>query len=221
MCKKRKSVVKQPPKWQSILKYVAIATTVLAFLGIIGCLIAYFCVNDCQIKNILLEMCKLSVLVFQAGAMILTILLALQTYQTSKRVENAKAILDIRQTLSKTELVNIHKFIDENKNHTESGDNPDFSTDFNEFWRDNKLAIYDYLGTLELLYIYIEEGIIDVDDFRSQHGYRLKNIIRYDELLKKIEYQQQTYPGWSKLISLLELADDGERTYKFPKHIKH
>ena len=151
-------------------------------------------------------------MVLQSSIMGLTAIIALRTYLQSRKVENARALQEIRKTLASKENKNIHQHIDEMKKKKEEHQ---FSQEFIAYWDKNKLDIYDYLGTLELLNIYVKTGVIDKEDFKHQYGYRLRNIIKYDELLKKIEYQNQTYPGWKDLIELLELADESK--YKYPK----
>ncbi len=135
----------------------------------------------------------------------------------SRKVENAKAILEIRKMFATDANKEIHQHINDHKSNG-LGKDMQFSKEFTEFWDKNKLNIYDYLGTLELLNIYVQAGIIDMDDFAHQYGYRLRNIIRYEELLKKIEYQNQVDPGWTDLIELMELADKSKTNYKYPKY---
>ena len=194
-----------------ICKYIYWVIVIITAVLLV-CSLFYLIINFKQAEC---EVSTVSV-ILQSCIMGLTALIALKTYIQSRKVENAKAILEIKKMLTSDANKEIHKYIDEHKSKSKEQNAPQFSEEFLKYWENNKLKVYDYLGTLELLNIFMETGIIDEESFEHQYGYRLRNIIKYDDLLKKIEYQNQANSGWSELIELLELAGKKDN-YKYPK----
>lgn len=185
----------------------SIALWILGLLSLIllGLSIYFLCKVDDSTNHV--------AVLLQSCIMGFTALVALRTYLQSRRIENAKAILEIRKVLASEDNKMVHQHIGE-KNDMKETKGSEYSEEFQKFWTDNKYKIYDYLGTLEALNIFIQEDVLDQDDFKNQFGYRLKNIIKYEDLLKKIEKQHQHYPGWKDLIELLEIADNNYHFHK-------
>lgn len=169
-------------------------------LGSLGFLIYAFFSTSCLSKQITIAEGVLS-----ASIIGVTAIIAVNTYLHSRKVENAKALLEIRKILSSDENMAIHKFIGEHKEKDYEAQEE--SEEFYKFWSENKYRIYDYLGTLELINILIDSNVITVENFQSQFGYRLRNITKYKELINKIEKQQSNYQGWNDLIKLMKLAN--------------
>ena len=205
-------------------KNVLIASVIVSFLALIGLLVALLFAKGCCIQSKLSNIGQICALLFQGSAMALTLILALKTYNQNKKVENVKALLDVRKVLASPDNKRIHKFIGEHKERQQSDNDKDVEDDkcqdkdniddkeFNEFWENNKYEIYDYLGTLEVVNIFLNEGVIAQSDFMEQYSYRLRNITQCLPLLHKIEEQQNTKPGWTNLIELMKISD-GQYTY--------
>ena len=54
-------------------------------------------------------------------------------------------------------------------------------------------TIYDYLGTVELGAIMLRKGMIRVDEFYNQFGYRIENIFRNSEICQHINNNYKYY----------------------------
>ena len=196
-------------KWISI---ILICICIIFGITSLVFLICAFCNDGCWLSKT-----SIAASILDASILGITIIVALNTYLQSRRVENARALLEIRKTLSSDDNKRIHKFIGNHKDKDVSEKKTNESNEaFQQFWNDEKFNIYDYLGTLELLNIYIKADIIEKDDFLQQYGYRLRNILRYSDLRNKIESQHSKYPGWTNLIELMNIV---EPTYKI-NHLK-
>ena len=54
-------------------------------------------------------------------------------------------------------------------------------------------TIYDYLGTIELAAIMLRKGMISVDDFYNQFGYRIENIFRNPDICQHVNNNYKYY----------------------------
>ena len=74
-------------------------------------------------------------------------------------------------------------------------------------------TIYDYLGTVELGAIMLRKGMIRVDEFYNQFGYRIENIFRNSEICQHINnnYKYYKYLIYARDVlqreGLLELSE--------------
>lgn len=59
--------------------------------------------------------------------------------------------------------------------------------------RITNIVIYDYLGTIELGAIMLRKGLVSVDDFYNQFGYRIENIFRNSDLCQHVNNNYKYY----------------------------
>ena len=59
--------------------------------------------------------------------------------------------------------------------------------------RITNIVIYDYLGTIELGAIMLRKGMISVDEFYNQFGYRIENIFRNSDICQHINNNYKYY----------------------------
>ena len=61
-------------------------------------------------------------------------------------------------------------------------------------------TIYDYLGTIELAAIMLRKGMISVDEFYNQFGYRIENIFRNPDICQHVNNNYKYYNHEKDLI---------------------
>lgn len=59
--------------------------------------------------------------------------------------------------------------------------------------RITNIVIYDYLGTIELGAIMLRKGLVSVDDFYNQFGYRIENVFRNSDICQHINKNYKYY----------------------------
>lgn len=59
--------------------------------------------------------------------------------------------------------------------------------------RITNIVIYDYLGTIELGAIMLRKGLVSVDDFYNQFGYRIENVFRNKDIAHSINQNLSYY----------------------------
>lgn len=57
----------------------------------------------------------------------------------------------------------------------------------------SNVELYDYLGTIELGVIMLDLGVINLDQFRNQFGYRVDNLFSNADVLKHITVNKEYY----------------------------
>lgn len=65
--------------------------------------------------------------------------------------------------------------------------------DVNQKEEIKNITIYDYLGTIELGAIMLKKGMISIDVFYNQFGYRMENIFRNAEIAQSIQKDHKYY----------------------------
>jgi hypothetical protein len=145
-----------------------------------------------------------AILLFQGVAMIATLLVALQTYKQSRKIEDVKGLTEVRKMLATDRNIKIHARIaaKEEFGKCVKPDIDEISSipqSVEEYKDLNEL--YDYLGTLELAKIYLKEEIIDKNSFFNQFGYRIINIVNYNGLCKHINGDSDSWEDLQYLIA--------------------
>lgn len=99
---------------------------------------------------------------------------------------SVQCLSDIRSKLSSKENLYIHKLL-EGKNYVEILD-PN-----QQIKRVDNIKIFQYLGTIELAAMMLKDGLISFDEFDNQFGYRVKNIMRNDDLMRHLQDNREYY----------------------------
>lgn len=135
---------------------------------------------------------------FEITILLLTIVVALLTYRHSVAIEELKGIQDLRQIFSDADKIKINNLLE--RKDCDNDIQQKEKALRNEY--EEKIAnIYDYLGTLELLELYIEKGIISEDMFKEQFGYRVENVFASEFIRTEIE-KNRSY--WRVLYNLYD-----------------
>ena len=124
---------------------------------------------------------------------LITLLIGLRQFYYKRNVEEAKFWLELRNSFKQHDYVHI------NLRNTENW----------EIKEDDWAKIDAYLGQLELIYVFLERKLINVEILKSQYAYRIANIIENDEIVNKIISEKE---DWKYLIKLFK--------YLCPEEIK-
>lgn len=138
----------------------------------------------------------------------LTAYIALKAYLSSCKVEEIQAIEKMRELLSTNENMEIHQLIqwcnDEKidliKDFT-GGDTHPFDKSSNYFQK-NEVHVYNYFGTLDMLYDMYCSNILPADKIYYHFGYRIMDAYRIDDIKKIFEADIHL---WKQFIDLRDL----------------
>ena len=140
------------------------------------------------------------------SVIVLTLSVALNTYIHSKQLDAVNSLTNIRELLATEDNMLIHDLLENaddmmviskgDKTNKEMAKREYFEK---EYYVNNKVKVFNYLGILELSNIYLDKGIISETDFMSQFGYRIENVFDNSFLKKEIE-KDASY--WQVLIDL-------------------
>lgn len=153
----------------------------------------------------------------------LTALVALCVYKTNSKIENVKGLQELRKILNSEENMKVHQILCETADERKinSGKrNFEVQQKFvsiEQYYEENEQLVDNYLGTLELAKIYIDEGIIDKLSFYNQFGYRIENI---KPIMEKLRNAEDAYL-WVDLFRLYEMMPQlkSKALNQFSKHI--
>ena len=138
---------------------------------------------------------------FEVTILALTAVVALITYRGNCKVNEVKLLLDIRQQLNRSEHWKIHQLLETT---TLTDSDSSIMNYLNENKNKNRMILYNYLGTLEVLNILLKNGVITKDNFRNQFGYRLENI---DNCLPLMQHLKNERAYWTDLFELIEITN--------------
>lgn len=138
----------------------------------------------------------------------LTAYIALKAYISSCKVEEIKAIEKMRELLSTKKNMEIHQLIQWiNDNKTDlimkftEGDVRPFDQSSNYF-QQNEVQIYHYLGTLDMLYDMYCSDILSADKIYNHFGYRIIDAYKVDDIKKILDADLKL---WQQFIELRDL----------------
>lgn len=78
--------------------------------------------------------------------------------------------------------------------------------------------VLDYLGVVEWGYIMYRKGIIDMDEFHRQFGYRVEYLLENDVLVRHINDNSQYYEDFIGIVT--KLYEDGKLSLQLYNKIK-
>lgn len=110
-------------------------------------------------------------------------------YKRKNDLEEINSLFAIRNLLSKEEFKDIHLNLENNKYKM---------LDYYE----NKMDLYDYLGSIELAGVLVKRGVISMSQFYNQFGYRVSNIIECEDLMYHLNGPDSVY--WKDLLWIIE-----------------
>lgn len=110
-------------------------------------------------------------------------------------VETVKALAKLREMLNSEEKKKIHTalFDPEDKKPILSELQSDFSN----------AEFFDYIGTIELGAIMVRRGVISIDEFYNQFGYRVENLWANQEVRSHINKEATYYKDLNLLFNVL------------------
>lgn len=123
---------------------------------------------------------------FKAFLLSGTLYVAVVNLEKYINVEICRSLGEIRTKLNSDNKKKLHEYLldEEDKNPVLSGFTlSDSNGEKNEPALTN-IELFDYLGTIELGAIMLKRGVITLDEFKNQFGYRLENICNNKDLLK-------------------------------------
>ena len=184
--------------WFSILLICILLLLILFF--ILSGDFCFYCDTNCSFSNWVLHI--LNVLhpfraIFRALLILLPIVIALETFHKNVNVQECQSLLELRKELSNDSNMDKHKELQK--------DYEDITTN-NSSINPGKYAnpeIDNYLGTIELINIYLKKGIISEKEFHNQFGYRIDYISKNQHLMNYINSEH--YVVWANLHELIEL----------------
>ena len=104
-----------------------------------------------------------------AGFSLLTLWLTTLTLNRSVKIEEMNAIVSLRNLFNQKENMTVY-------NKILKGDK--FNIDGNE----EEGNVNNYIGTLEVAYLMVERGVINMEEFENLFGYRLNNLYENKDL---------------------------------------
>lgn len=133
-----------------------------------------------------------------------TILIADVNLKKFSDTEAVKALSDIRGKLAREELVHIHDSLisEEEKRGFSIPDsqNSTLESCSNTVYCD----VLDYLGTIELGAIMLQKGLISLEDFNNQFGYRIQNIRDNKQIMAHLEEYKIYYDAFFYALHQLD-----------------
>ncbi|MEZ3441131.1 hypothetical protein [uncultured Alistipes sp.] len=114
-------------------------------------------------------------------------------------VETVKALAKLREMLNSEEKKKIHTalFDPEDKKPISSEFQSNTKADF------SNAEFFDYIGTIELGAIMVRRGVISIDEFYNQFGYRVENLWANQEVRSHINKEATYYKDLNFIIQRL------------------
>ncbi len=128
-----------------------------------------------------------------------TAYVALIVYRKSQKVEEGQALRDVRMMFNSSENIEVHnKLINGGEWH-----NP---TCLEKAWNDEatRANIFNYIGTLEYVYLLIERDVISLDTANKQFGYRVLEIKYNKRLMEHLFYEKDCWTDFFALMNKLK-----------------
>lgn len=174
----------------------AITKTVI-FLSII-CLVAMFFLIGIQCSVLTIDcLCDYlsspTILRYIVVALfsLITLWVAIVTLRSSIHTSEIEAIVSLRNLFYQEGNLRVHrkilnkeKFYLTNEQKAQVSDND--STETSKEKQEDESDVNNYIGTLEVAYLMVERGVINMEEFENLFGYRLNNLYENEELHKYI-----------------------------------
>lgn len=138
---------------------------------------------------------------------LLPIVVALSVFYENLKVQECQALLDLRTLLNSDNNMEVHTALKKDRNNMPLG------IELNKGKEDKKnkeeevlySKIDNYLGTIELINVYLKKGIISEKEFNNQFGYRIDSIKCNPKIM---QYINEEHPiVWSNLHEIIKLRN--------------
>lgn len=163
----------------------------------------YFCDDNCSflewIKHCMRELYPFKAL-FSVLLILLPIVIALEVFKNSVDVQECQALLDLKVMLNSKDNMAVHTELKKNKDKL-----PFQLTRKDDLDEEYYSKIDNYLGTIELINVYLKNGIITKKELNNQFGYRIDNIKNNPELMDYIN--SENYNTWRNLHEIIKLRN--------------
>lgn len=145
--------------------------------------------------------------IIQAFAGCLTLFIVSYNLQKYIDIETVKALGDLRNKLNSEEKKKLHVFLmhESEKGPILKGVDKDLKE--NDKTSPDNVTLFDYIGTLELGAIMVRRGVITVDEFYNQFGYRVENLMNNAEIKSHIKDNLIYYKALRYIVQRLIKAD--------------
>lgn len=115
---------------------------------------------------------------------LITLLVAIMTLSRSVRVEETKAIVDLRNLFYQEGNLKVHQALSINydfckKARGKSAEDSEKKEDAHSIFANDAeqhCALNNYIGTLEVAFLMVEHGVITIEEFDNLFGYRLNSL---------------------------------------------
>lgn len=125
-----------------------------------------------------------------------TAYVALMVYRKSQKVDEAQALREVRIMLNSSENIYIHsKLVNGGDWHNPQKMEEALRND------SDRVKIFNYIGTLEYVYLLIEKKVISLDSANKQFGYRVNEIEHNKRLM---EYLLNGKDSWTDFFALID-----------------
>ena len=122
-----------------------------------------------------------------AGFSLLTLWLTILTLNRSVKIEEMNAIVSLRNLFyQKGNMKVYHKILNEEEfyltNEKKSKAKENASEELKKELDEDEGNVNNYIGTLEVAYLMVERGVINMEEFENLFGYRLNNLYENKDL---------------------------------------
>lgn len=145
--------------------------------------------NSEGIKNMIAFWKDYSALIITLGSC-LTLFIANYNLGQYLNVETINALATLRNMLNSPENRRVHEYLLPDDERKAILPNCETETDFQNI---RNIDIFNYIGTLELGCLMLENGVIDEDKFNNQFGYRIENLFNNQEIKEHILKNKKYY----------------------------
>lgn len=145
--------------------------------------------NSEGIKNMIAFWKDYSALIITLGSC-LTLFIANYNLGQYLNVETINALATLRNMLNSPENRRVHEYLLPDDERKAILPDSEGETNFKEICN---IDIFNYIGTLELGCLMLENRVIDEDKFNNQFGYRVKNLSNSQEIKEHILKNKKYY----------------------------
>ena len=145
--------------------------------------------------------------IIQAFAGCITLFIVSYNLQKYIDVETVKALGDLRSKLSSKDKAELHAFLMPEEDIwpvLTKIDNPVKNESSIPY---SNAVLFDYIGTIELGAIMVRRGVITVDEFYNQFGYRVENLMNNTEIKSHIKDNLSYYKALRYIVQRLVKAE--------------
>ncbi|MBR4149603.1 MAG: hypothetical protein IKT94_05670 [Rikenellaceae bacterium] len=147
--------------------------------------------NSDGVKNMVAFWKDYSAIIITLGSC-LTLFIASYNLGQYLNVETINALATLRNMLNSPENRRVHEYLLPDDERKAILSDSEGETNFKEICN---IDIFNYIGTLELGCLMLENRVIDEDKFNNQFGYRVNNLSNSQEIKEHILKNKEYYLG--------------------------